>query len=86
MSHGYTVSLLVANKKADNSSIGVVLGKECISRNIPVALVSTKLKVSRQTVYSWFSGYHKPVGKHVVEIKKFLTEVRENRYGARVVL
>lgn len=86
MSHGYTVSLLVANKKADNSSIGVVLGKECISRNIPVALVSTKLKVSRQTVYNWFSGYHKPVGRHVVDIKKFLIDAREDRYGVKVAI
>lgn len=81
MSHGYTVSLFFANKDADNNSDGVVLGAECISRDIPVSLVARKLKVSRQTIYNWFSGHHIPSVYHTIEIHRFLRDIINDKYG-----
>lgn len=83
MSHGYTVSLFFANKDADKNSIGVLLGTECISRDIPVALVAKKLKVSRQTIYNWFSGLHTPADDHTIEISRFLGDIKQDKYGKR---
>jgi len=85
MSYGYTVNLLIANKSADIKSIGVALGKECISRNVPVTLIANKLKVSRQTIYNWFSGVHKPDAKYVDTITRLIAEVKSDKYGGKVI-
>ena len=53
MSYGYSLKLAELNRKADNRSIGVQLGRVCIKRNIPVTIVAAKLRVSRQTIYNW---------------------------------
>lgn len=57
---GYSLRIIRANEQADPSSIGVVLGKICIKQEIPASDVATYFKVSRMTVYNWFSGASKP--------------------------
>ena len=57
---GYSRKYITANKKADQSHIGVKLGRVCIDRDISVHDVSEYLGVSRQAVYLWFLGKSKP--------------------------
>lgn len=57
---GYSQRIIDANKEADAGSLGVLLGKYCISRDIPVADISEYFSVSKMTVYNWFSGRSKP--------------------------
>jgi hypothetical protein len=54
MKYGYSLRIADLNKKADGSLLGVKLGRVCVKNNVPVVEVSTKLGVSRQTVYNWF--------------------------------
>ena len=72
MSHGYSMSLVYANKKADIKNPGVALGRFCIDNNIPVVQVSEGLGVSRMTVYNWFSGSFVPSEGHTAAIKRFI--------------
>ena len=57
---GYSLRIVRANEQADPSSIGVALGKICIKREIPASDVANYFKVSRMTVYNWFSGASRP--------------------------
>jgi len=57
---GYSLRIVRANEQADPSSIGVVLGKLCIRKEIPASDVATYFRVSRMTVYNWFSGASRP--------------------------
>ena len=54
MKYGYSLRIANLNKKADESLLGVKLGRVCIRKDVTVIEVATKLKVSRQTVYNWF--------------------------------
>lgn len=57
---GYSQKFVYANKKADQTHIGVQLGRICIARDIPVPDVAEYLGVSRQAVYMWFLGRSNP--------------------------
>ena len=57
---GYTTRLVSLNKEADQSLLGVRLGRVCIDYDVPVSEVASQLDVSRQTVYNWFMGIHEP--------------------------
>jgi hypothetical protein len=57
---GYSRKFADANKKADQSHIGVQLGRICIAKDIPVPDVAEYLQVSRQAVYLWFLGKSLP--------------------------
>lgn len=50
----------MANAGADDSNLGVYLGRYCIERDIPVSSVAKYFSVSRQTVYNWFLGEVEP--------------------------
>lgn len=69
---GYSLWLLELNKGADQKLIGVRLGRECIKHNISVATVADKFKVSRQTVYNWFSGKVEPSSNRQHAIQTYL--------------
>tara|TARA_Y100001938_G_C7797595_1_gene285528 strand:- start:125 stop:352 length:228 start_codon:yes stop_codon:yes gene_type:complete len=57
---GYTTRLVSLNEEADQSLLGVRLGRVCIDYDVPVTEVASQLDVSRQTVYNWFMGIHEP--------------------------
>ena len=79
MSHGYTMSLAYANKKANAKNPGVALGRFCIERNIPVSQVASELSVSRMTVYNWFAGHSRPSREHVEAIERFTGRHKKRR-------
>jgi DNA-binding XRE family transcriptional regulator len=60
MSDGYSNRLVQLNNKADQSLLGVRLGRVCIEHDVPVSTVASELGVSRQTVYNWFCGVSTP--------------------------
>lgn len=56
---GYSQIVIEANQSA-SSSLGVELGAVCIKTRYPAQEVAKELKISRQTVYDWFSGKTNP--------------------------
>jgi len=60
MSYGYTTRIDSLNQEADQSLLGVRLGRVCIDYDVPVTEVASQLGVSRQTIYNWFTGIHEP--------------------------
>lgn len=56
MAHGYSTSTAIAIKNANGKLIGVRFGKYCLAKNIAVAEVARRMKVSRMCVYKWFKG------------------------------
>ena len=76
MSYGYTTRLGSLNKQADGSLLGVKLGRLCIKYEVPVIDVASQLGVSRQTVYNWFTGTHKPKEMLTPFIQELIDELK----------
>lgn len=72
MSYGYSLRLTLLNHTADECLLGVRLGRLCIQRNRPVADVATALRVSRQTVYNWFSGVNAPRASMAEAVESYI--------------
>lgn len=75
-SRGYMTSIINAVDAADGDLIGVRLGKLCIRKGISVMEVAEYLGVSRQTVYSWFTGRFSPRGPQVDKVNQLLVGLR----------
>ena len=71
---GYSYLLVKANKAADPKSIGVKLGKYCITNDIEVARVAAVLGVSRMTIYQWFTGKAIPHKDKVARIQELISK------------
>ena len=72
---GYSLRVMRANEQADPSSIGVLLGRLCINKEIPVVDVADFFGVSRMTIYSWFSGSGRPRKKHEEKIQTIIEKL-----------
>jgi predicted DNA-binding protein YlxM (UPF0122 family) len=79
MTIGYSQSLVEANKKADARSLGVALGRVCISHDISVAEVAETLGVSRATIYNWFVGTHEPYARYYTDIERYIHIIRQRK-------
>jgi predicted DNA-binding protein YlxM (UPF0122 family) len=73
---GYSLRLVKANQAADSRKIGVVLGRYCIAKDIPVADIAEKFDVSRMAVYSWFTGISEPHRTKAEQIAAMLKRAR----------
>jgi hypothetical protein len=74
---GYTARIIKAVNSADSkSSLGVRLGKFCISRDIPVSDVAEFFGVSRMTIYKWFVGEWIPRKRHTENILKIIGKAK----------
>jgi len=74
---GYSKKFAMSNRQADQSHVGVKLGRVCIDKDIPVPHVAEYLGVSRQAVYMWFLGRaipHPDMRLKIIEITKKLKE------------
>lgn len=76
MSHGYSQSLVQANKAASARLLGVALGRHCIKRGISVMDIAEKFGVSRATVYLWFKGTSIPRSGVAVQIQRYIKKSR----------
>lgn len=74
---GYTQIVITKNKEADDSKIGVRLGRVCIEKNVPAQVVANYFGVSRAAVYGWFSGEKEPRGRRMEEIEGFIANLSE---------
>lgn len=72
MSYGYSVRLVQLNNEADDTHIGVRLGRVCIENNIPAQDAANALNVSRQTIYHWFCGTFLPKKEMAARIRKYM--------------
>ena len=70
---GYSQALVKAVYAADPSLLGVQLAGYCMHHGIPVAVAARSLGVTRQTVYSWFTGTFRPRGEAIAKINSFMT-------------
>jgi len=73
MARGYDTNLVAQNALADDTKLGVRLGRVCISKRIPVHHAASTLGVSRQTIYLWFRGAFEPSKEHTAQIRKFIS-------------
>ena len=60
----YTVKVVELNAAADQTLLGVRLGRLCISQDISVNHVAKYLNVTKATVYKWFAG-KADISKHL---------------------
>jgi hypothetical protein len=74
---GYSKRIIDANAKANTDSLGVLLGRYCISRDISAMEIAVRLKVSRMTIYRWFTGEWEPRPQYEDRIKKVIKEGKE---------
>ena len=79
MSYGYSQRLVEANKEADEQSWGVLLGRKCISLDIPVNVIAARFNVSRATIYNWFWGATTPSPAHAIQIERMLPRLRKTQ-------
>lgn len=57
---GYSWKIVRALQNGDDSNLAVQLGRVCIEKDISVNDIAANLGVSRQTVYTWFTGRFYP--------------------------
>jgi len=79
MSYGYSARLIAINKKANQTMLGVKLGKVCVKNDIPVAKIARHFGVSRQTVYNWFCGVNAPHTTCTDTIKVFIRSFKPSK-------
>jgi DNA-binding phage protein len=72
---GYTIRVAEAINNADGNLLGVQLGRLCIKHDIAVSQVARDLGVTRQTVYSWFSGKSEPQAYYVSSVRRMIQEL-----------
>lgn len=73
---GYSAKIVKANQEASIDNPGVLLGRYCISNDVSVYDVSDFFKVSRMTIYKWFTGKAIPQNRHLEKIKATLERLR----------
>ena len=76
MDHGYSQSLVEANKRADAKSLGVALGRLCIRKRISVRQIAERFGVSRMAVYNWFRGVYAPHSNHTEAIQRYMKSLK----------
>jgi len=79
MTYGYSQRLVEANKKADEQSWGVLLGRKCIALDISVDVIATRFNVSRATIYNWFWGATTPNQSHAELIERLIPKLKKTR-------
>ena len=79
MSYGYSARLIKFNKQADETRLGVTLGRVCIALDIPVSTIAQDIGISRQTIYNWFMGLHDPHPKCREQIVEIISRLDERK-------
>lgn len=78
MTKGYSSKFIETVNASDNTQLGIRLGQLCIKNDIPVRDVSDLLKVSRVTVYNWFSGKTKVKGDFKEKVEKIIQKLEQD--------
>ena len=72
---GYSTLTAREIKEANQTLLGVKLGRICLDRDIPVTDVAEFFGVSRVTVYSWFRGKTVVSGKYADKMQKLIAKL-----------
>ena len=72
---GYSNRIVSANSLASVDSLGVLLGRYCIAKDIPVSDISEAMSVSKMTVYKWFTGRTLPRKSQEERIKEIISDL-----------
>jgi len=75
---GYRKNIYDEVISSNSSSLGVQLGKLCVTKDIPVADVATFFGISRQAVYLWFRGEVHPSKRHTEKLEKLIDKLSQN--------
>lgn len=78
MSTGYSLHLRDLNAKANKRKLGVRLGRICIKQGVPVAVVAQAMRVTRATVYNWFSGASNPQPAVTSDIELYIANLENS--------
>lgn len=73
---GYDSLFVERVRAADASLLGVQLGLLCVEHAIPVEWIATRMKVSRQAVYDWFTGVP-PRSEKRAQIERLMSQLRK---------
>lgn len=73
---GYDQHLVAAVLNTTPVTPAVELGQFCVVHNVPVETVARRMKVSRPTVYAWFTGTRTPRAKNLSELIELLAVLR----------
>tara|TARA_Y100001973_G_C5208374_1_gene343415 strand:+ start:5659 stop:5892 length:234 start_codon:yes stop_codon:yes gene_type:complete len=77
MAKGYSRDFIELIQNADDSLLGVKLGGICVQNDIPVNDVAEFLKVTRMTIYNWFTGKTRVRGPYLEEVKKLIKKLEQ---------
>lgn len=72
---GYTVALVKAVCRAPRHKIGVRLGRACIAADIPITKVAKDFRVTRPTIYAWFTGKSNPNWRQETAIEDYIKKL-----------
>jgi hypothetical protein len=78
MTKGYSSKFIETVNALDGAQLGIRLGQLCIKNDIPVKDVSDLLKVSRVTVYNWFTGKTKVKGDFKEKVEKIIQKLEQD--------
>lgn len=66
----------MALKEGDPANPAIKLGRLCVEKDIPVYEVAKALGVSRQTIYTWFTGRFYPRDAAMQRIEELLVALK----------
>ena len=76
---GYSADLVSAVMSRGDSSTPARFAKLCVETQVSVHKVADLFCVSRQTVYSWFTGVSRPRPRHEEKMRNLLAEADGKR-------
>lgn len=76
---GYSYATVLSIQAADPTLPGVQLGLLCVAQMSPVHSVAKQCGVSRQTVYSWFTGRFRPSKEKELLILAMIEDLKKVR-------
>lgn len=69
---GYSAEVVRRVQGLDPALPVARFARYCVANEIPVMTVADKFKVSRETVYNWFTGVYTPRPRHVARMLAIL--------------
>jgi len=72
---GYSSRIVSANSLASTESLGVLLGRYCITKDISASDISEAMSVSKMTVYKWFTGKTIPRKSQEERIREIIADL-----------
>lgn len=72
---GYSSRIVGANSLANTDSLGVLLGRYCIAKDISANEIASELSVSKMTIYKWFTGKTLPRKSKEDHIKEIIADL-----------